>query len=58
MDEGLDRAITIGIAPATYEANRQPGWNRHSFAYHADDGGYVTLNKILKIKGYFVKLGP
>ena len=41
LNEGLDKAITIGIAPSFYEANRQPGWNRNSFAYHADDGGYV-----------------
>lgn len=39
LNEGKDKAITIGIAPSFYEANRQPGWNRYSFAYHADDGG-------------------
>ncbi|XP_062577173.1 uncharacterized protein LOC134239045 [Saccostrea cucullata] len=57
LDEGLDKALTIGIAPSTYEANRQPGWNRYSFAYHADDGGiflergYSTTKKETCKKG-------
>nr|XP_022323918.1 uncharacterized protein LOC111124909 isoform X4 [Crassostrea virginica] len=57
LDEGRDKAITIGIAPSFYEANRQPGWNRNSFAYHADDGGiflesgYSRFKKEVCFKG-------
>ncbi|XP_060065175.1 uncharacterized protein LOC132545509 [Ylistrum balloti] len=39
MNLGLKGTIVIGICPKTYPANRQPGWNRFSIAYHGDDGG-------------------
>ncbi|XP_033743245.1 uncharacterized protein LOC117329409 isoform X2 [Pecten maximus] len=39
MNLGVKGTIVIGICPKTYPANRQPGWNRFSIAYHGDDGG-------------------
>lgn len=40
IDPGEKCTIGIGICPGkTYPANRMPGWNRWSIAYHADDGG-------------------
>ncbi|KAH9494571.1 SPRY domain-containing protein 3 [Bulinus truncatus] len=41
-DPGDNCYIAIGVCPKTYPPDRQPGWNRGSFGYHADDGGIFT----------------
>lgn len=38
LDRGQKCTIAVGIAPADYPLQRQPGWNRDSIAYHGDDG--------------------
>ena len=38
VDPGLRCYIAIGLARKDYPKNKQPGWNRGSIAYHADDG--------------------
>lgn len=38
LDAGEKCTIAIGAAPADYPLNCQPGWERHSVAYHGDDG--------------------
>jgi hypothetical protein len=34
-----DATVTLGFAHKNYAANKQPGWNTGSVAYHGDDGG-------------------
>jgi len=38
IDPGSNCYIAIGLARKDYPKNRQPGWNKGSIAYHADDG--------------------
>lgn len=36
---GQTPTVSIGMATATFRlAGKQPGWDRHSFGYHGDDG--------------------
>ena len=38
LDDGEKCKITVGVAPADYPLTNQPGWLKHSLAYHGDDG--------------------
>lgn len=38
IDAGEKGATAVGIAPADYPLNMQPGWCKNSVAYHGDDG--------------------
>ena len=38
LDDGQKCRITVGLAPADYPLTNQPGWLKHSLAYHGDDG--------------------
>ncbi|CAG2226249.1 unnamed protein product [Mytilus edulis] len=45
---GDNTNIAIGICPGkTYPINNQPGWQRGSIAYHADDGEAGAANSIV-----------
>ncbi|XP_067663253.1 uncharacterized protein [Haliotis asinina] len=37
--QGQECYIAMGLCPQHYRQNRQPGWDKHSIAYHADNGG-------------------
>ncbi|XP_046577772.1 SPRY domain-containing protein 3-like isoform X2 [Haliotis rubra] len=42
VDQGRGCYIAIGLCPQHYRRDRQPGWDKHSIAYHADDGGIYS----------------
>lgn len=44
-------AITIGLVPDDYPFGNQPGWQRGSIGYHADDGGiFIEEGRACKLK--------
>ncbi len=52
LDRGQSCTIAVGIAPADYPLQRQPGWNRDSIGYHGDDG------RLFQVSGTGFAFGP
>ncbi|XP_074659997.1 SPRY domain-containing protein 3-like [Tubulanus polymorphus] len=44
IDAGVNGTIGIGLVPAMYPLDRQPGWGAESIGYHADDGRLFNCN--------------
>ena len=40
VNRGREGKIAVGLSAAGTDLTRQPGWDRHTFGYHGDDGGY------------------
>ncbi|ELR18451.1 SPRY domain containing protein [Acanthamoeba castellanii str. Neff] len=38
LDQGLKGYIAVGLTDVNYPLNKQPGWVKHSYGYHGDDG--------------------
>lgn len=51
-DKGREGFIGIGLCAANTCMNRLPGWERHSYGYHGDDGN------AFKFSGTGTKYGP
>lgn len=39
LNSGQEGCIAIGLVPDDYPPDNQPGWQKRSIGYHADDGG-------------------
>ncbi|XP_052813587.1 uncharacterized protein LOC128240771 isoform X2 [Mya arenaria] len=52
LNTGEIGAVAIGLVPADYPDDSQPGWREKSIAYHADDGS------LFKENGSGISLGP
>eukprot|EP00967_Tisochrysis_lutea_P149610 scaffold287950_cov33-Tisochrysis_lutea.AAC.2 len=38
VDAGERNALTVGLCQSSFPMTRQPGWEPHSYGYHASDG--------------------
>jgi len=53
LNDGEDGAISIGLTSKGTNLNHQPGWDRHTWGYHGDDGNFFEEDG-----GYGKKYGP
>jgi len=40
LNRGSEGKIAVGLTARGTNLTHQPGWDRHTFGYHGDDGGY------------------
>jgi len=52
LDLGTLGAIGVGLVPASYDLDKQPGWGKDSIGYHGDDG------RLFKSNGHGRVFGP
>ena len=44
VNQGERSRIAVGLTALGTDLTHQPGWDRHTFGYHGDDGGYFREN--------------